>query len=67
MKENKVKYYMVFITGVQNGAYTSVIDIVTKGELLNIIKTKCYIKGDINIFVEVMYKKKMKRINLKGE
>ena len=67
MKKNKVKYYMVFITGVQNGVYTSIVDIVTEGGLQDIIKTKCYIKGDINIFVEVMYKKKMKYVNLKGE
>lgn len=67
MKKDKIKYYMVFITGVENGAYASIVDIITEGELQDIIKTKCYIKGDINIFVEVMYKKKMKRINLKGE
>lgn len=67
MKKNKVKYYMVFITGVENGAYASIVDIITEGELQDIIKTKCYIKGDINIFVEVMYKKKMKCVNLKGE
>lgn len=67
MKKNKVKYYLVSIKGTQNGAYTTIVDFITEKELKEVIKTKAYVKEDIAIFVEEIYKKKMKYVDLKGE
>ena len=67
MKKNKEKYYLVSIKGTQNGAYTTIVDFITEKELKEIIRTKAYVKEDIAMFVEEIYKKKMKYANLKGE
>lgn len=67
MKKNKVKYYLVSIKGTQNGAYTTIVDFITEKELKEVIRTKAYVKEDIAIFVEEIYKKKMKYVDLKGE
>ena len=67
MKKNKEKYYLVSIKGTQNGAYTTIVDFITEKELKEVIRTKAYVKEDIAIFVEEIYKKKMKYVNLKGE
>ena len=67
MKKNKEKYYLVSIKGTQNGAYTTIVDFITEKELKEVIRTKAYVKEDIAMFVEEIYKKKMKYVNLKGE
>lgn len=67
MKKNKEKYYLVYIKGTQNGAYTTIVDFITEKELKEVIRTKAFVKGDIAMFVEEIYKKKMKYVNLKGE
>lgn len=67
MKKNKEKYYLVSIKGTQNGAYTTIVDFITEKELKEVIRTKAYVKEDIAMFVEEIYKKKMKYVDLKGE
>lgn len=67
MKKNKEKYYLVSIKGTQSGAYTTIVDFITEKELKEVIRTKAYVKEDIAMFVEEIYKKKMKYVNLKGE
>ena len=67
MKKNKEKYYLVSIRGTQNGAYTTIVDFITEKELKEVIRTKAYVKEDIAMFVDEIYKKKMKYVNLKGE